>query len=52
MFQAKICEDQARANSIASRGWANFAECLKEHGCEIVDELPAEILMTTLGAVA
>jgi len=52
LHQAEICSTQAKQKLAKAKGWRALADLLAEHEVEHVRDLPAELLMTTLGAVA
>lgn len=52
IYQASICERQAKSKLSKAKGWKGLAALMDDHGVERVRDLPAEVLMTTLGAVA
>jgi hypothetical protein len=52
MHQTEINERQAEQKMQKARGWRALAQTLQEAEVEHVRDLPAEILMHTLGAVA
>jgi hypothetical protein len=52
LHQSAICEQQAKQKHSKAKGWRNLADLMDAERVEVVRDLPAEILMTTLGAVA
>ena len=52
IFQSNLNQGQAKKKLAKAKGWRNLADLMRAEGVETVRELPAEMLMTTLGAVA
>ena len=50
--QSEICSRQAKQKLGKAKGWRNLADLMQSEGVETVRELPAEMLMKTLGSVA
>jgi hypothetical protein len=51
-YQSDLCQSQAKAKLSKAKGWRNLADLLAAEEVEHVRDLPAEVLMKTLGAVA
>lgn len=52
IHQADLLAEQAKQKFAKAKGWRALADVLDEHGAAHVRDLPAEVLMVTLGAVA
>lgn len=52
LHQSNLLQTQAKQKMSKAKGWRALADLLAEHEAEHVRDLPAELLMTTLGAVA
>lgn len=52
IFIASDLDEQAARKQTRARGFRRLAEALGEHGADRVKDLPAELLMNSLGAAA
>lgn len=52
LYQSGICSRQAKQKLSKAKGWRDLADLMEAEGVATVRDLPAEMLMTTLGAVA
>jgi len=52
IFQSDLNQGQAKKKLAKAKGWRALADLMRAEGVQTVRELPAEMLMTTLGGVA
>ena len=51
-YQSEICSHQAKQKLSKAKGWRKLADLMEAEDVETVRDLPAEMLMKTLGSVA
>ena len=51
-YQFEICSHQAKQKLSKAKGWGKLADLMESQDAETIRDLPAEMLMKTLGSVA